>query len=345
MSISQKEKLVGLGRTIIFLSIIIISRLNYIFSSLELDFLFIFISLYSLLTVFLNFHIYLSYIYSFVDLIIVTSLIYYTGEGKSPLILFYLLPIFHTTLRFNFIAGIILSLIAGLLFALSFKVRIYFLISNIIFYFGLVFLISFIKEFRMRLNLEKEFKSFQEKFQTQVGKISELKKELQKETISDKLTDLHNLKYFLLRVEEEIAQAKRYKINFSLVLLGVDNFKAYNSIYGEKKANEALRRIGMLLKAYVRNSDLIARYDRTDKFLTIFPFTKGEQAMIPMERFREAVSKYRFDEMDARISLTISVGISSFPDDGDNQNVLLDKAEAALRRAKTQGKNKVCLFS
>lgn len=194
-------------------------------------------------------------------------------------------------------------------------------------------------------NYIKETQEVKDKLSSYQQTIQHLRHRISEEQVIDITTDLYNIKYFLMRLEEEIPKAKRHKFPFSLIVMGVDNLRAFNSKYGEKKGNEALRIIATLLKAYFRRSDLLSRQDGTDKFLLFLPYTEGYQTRIPVERFREAVRKYRFDERDINVGLTISGGIASFPQDGDTERAILERAEAALRRAKLAGKDSVFFAS
>jgi diguanylate cyclase (GGDEF)-like protein len=290
-----------------------------------------------------------SFIFHIFYLFLIYGLSYYTDGRKSFLNYLYFLEIANISLRYEIIWGIFSATFVSILYLFfPYPDRIlsnFFIFNNIFFYYGSVIFLNYLKELKEKGKLKKEIDSLKERIKELEEDSAHLKIQLKKETIEDKLTELHNLKYFMLRVTEEIAQAKRHKLNFSVVVLGVDNLKLFNSTYGEKAGDEVLKRMGILLKAYMRNSDLIARYDNTDKFLIIFPFTKGEQALIPVQRFQEAVSRYRFYEKDPSVTLTVSAGISAYPEDGENERILLEKAEAALRRSKVSGKNKVTLFS
>lgn len=344
----KTEKYIALLRAFILFFLILLTRLNYI--EPNFDWVLLFGCIFTLLTLFspLKGKI-VSFIFHLIDLIFIFGISYYTGGRESFLRYFYFLEIANMTLRFNLIWGLVSATLVSILyifFSNGGKIpHPSYIFNNLILFYGSVLFLNYFLEVKVKKKLTEELNSFKQQIKDLQETSTQLKIQVKKETIEDKLTELHNLKYFMLRVSEEIAQARRHKLNFSIVVLGVDNLKLFNSTYGEKAGDEVLRRIGMLLKAYMRNSDLTARYDNTDKFLIIFPFTKGEQALIPVERFQEAVSRYRFDEKDPKVTLTISAGISAYPEDGDNERILLEKSEAALRRSKISGKNKAILFS
>lgn len=167
---------------------------------------------------------------------------------------------------------------------------------------------------------------------------------VKEETVRDAVTGLFNQKYFRYQLKEEIPKAMRHKFQFAVVAIGLDYFKSFNQSYGEKKGDEALKIVGTLLAAYTRNSDLLCRMDKRDGYLVIFPYTVGEQAMIPLKRFQEAVRKYRFDDKNPNARLTVSCGVAVFPDHGTKEDELIERSLIALKRAKGQGRDRLCLY-
>jgi len=351
-SLVKREKFVALGRALAGLLIVILLRGGYILpttAGFDFDLLLMVFFVYILFTLLSPFQgRTASFIFSSIDLILITSLSYYSGGYKSPLNLLYYLSIVQMGLRFSWAGGITLATLVSLFFVFGLSLErigdLGFWGNKLVIFYALAFFSSSLGEAGEKQALKEKLKRSSEKILILEKGVSQLKRRVREETIRDGVTELHNLKYFLLKIAEEIPQARRHRLTFSLVVLGVDNFRAYNSAYGVKRGDEALRVVGMLLKTYMRNSDLVARYDRSDKFLILFPFTNGEQAVIPVERFREAVSMYRLDERDLSVHLNLSAGIATFPEDGGEEGILLEKAEAALRRAKAQGKDKTCLF-
>lgn len=346
------EKVVSLLRALVLLCLINSYhslQLLKTSSPYILDGLFLSASFYCLVTLFLGFlHLNVNLFFSLMDALWIGGICFFTGKFKSPLVELLYLPILNSGLRFGWKGGISQAvLFCGILIlglnggtfshpaALSLRASAAFILS-----FGVGVLLELSEKKKLKADLEQSNATLQ----SLQSMVAQLKQQVTQETISDTLTDLHNMKYFLLQVAEEIPKAKRHGYPFSLVMIGVDNFKMYNKNYGEKTGDEALRIISMLLRAYVRNSDMVARYDKTDKFMLILPYTDGEQCKIPMERFREAVYRYRFSERDPNVHLSVSCGVAVFPADSENENVLFEKAEAALRRVKVRGKNALCVF-
>jgi diguanylate cyclase (GGDEF)-like protein len=123
-------------------------------------------------------------------------------------------------------------------------------------------------------------------------------------------------------------------------LIDGDNFRAYNNTINYAAGDEAICKMSAVLKQNLRPNDCVARWRNGDEFLVILPDTTGEDAKKIGERFRMAV---KTASQDWKIPLTISTGIASFPENGEDLKLLIDKAEAANKRAKQQGKDQVIL--
>lgn len=346
------EKMVSLARAIVILVVVLTTRFFYKISptlsiyfdaTLAMSLVFVLVSLF-----FSPRNVILSLIYHFIDILFVSVFIRYSGGVLSPFIVLSFPLIMYLTYKWGKeVGGVAFFLISIFFYLLIFSDE-----MTITYYLIIVLLlaVSYLSTWAIKTEISvknyiKETQEVKDKLSGIQQTVQHLRHRISEEQVIDITTDLYNIKYFLMRLEEEIPKAKRHKFPFSLIVMGVDNFRAFNSKYGEKKGNEALRIIATLLKAYFRHSDLLSRQDGTDKFLLFLPYTEGHQTRIPVERFRESVRKYRFDERDVNVGLTISGGIASFPQDGDTERAMLERAEAALRRAKLAGKDSVFFAS
>ena len=179
----------------------------------------------------------------------------------------------------------------------------------------------------------------------------------------DGLTGLANHRTFHERLEQEVARANRYGMPLSLLLLDVDDFKAVNDTHGHVAGDEALRLLARVIAAEVRqNIDLPARYGG-EEFAVILPNTPHDEAgdapdgedADPGARTREAATKVA-ERIRARVagtplavgldgsavSLTVSIGVASYPAPAGDARELVDRADAALYLAKRGGKDRVC---
>lgn len=158
-----------------------------------------------------------------------------------------------------------------------------------------------------------------------------------KRPFTDSLTGLFNHGFFLVFLEQEIKRSKRYALPFTLGVVNIDSFSAYNNRYGALQGDRMLQKISEIIKASTRQADLIARFSG-DEFAIILHTINSEGAFIPAERIRDSIA------CSQEIPLTVSIGLVSFPRDASNKEELLYKVETALYQAKIKGKNKVYFF-
>jgi len=172
-----------------------------------------------------------------------------------------------------------------------------------------------------------------------------LYRDVEQLSYTDGMTDLHNFRYFELRLKEEVVRHKRTNMGLSLLILDVDNFKNYNDTLGHPAGDEVLRKLAQILKETVRENDIVARYGG-EEFAVILPGQDNKGTRILAERLRERVENTYFDheEIQPNGKVTVSVGAASMPTDADNYRDLILKADSALYHAKRNGRNQVKIY-
>ncbi len=174
---------------------------------------------------------------------------------------------------------------------------------------------------------------------------SKLYKETMHLSSTDWLTGLWNPRYFNGVLDEIFRIANRKNSSISLIMVDIDNFKKYNDSLGHPAGDKAIAKIAHIINSFSRKSDFACRYGG-EEFCTVMLETPRETAVIIAERLRREVEKAFQDDnsIPKENKLTISLGVASFPDDGNDKEDLIKKADMALYDAKTQGKNRTCTY-
>ena len=169
----------------------------------------------------------------------------------------------------------------------------------------------------------------------------EFKHRLEAEKLAnlDGLTGLYNHAFFQKRLDEELERATRYDRQLSVIMLDIDNFKAFNDTWGHQEGDRLLRWFSSVLATSVRNHDIVSRYGG-EEFIAILPETNTHDAMIVSQRIVETAKKLSSASMGKGRGVTASAGIATFPTHGMTKSVLLSNADTALYSAKTSGKNR-----
>lgn len=170
-----------------------------------------------------------------------------------------------------------------------------------------------------------------------------LYQDIERLAITDSLTEVHTRRYVLERFEEERNRAQIYKTHMAFLMVDVDFFKHFNDQYGHLTGDQILREIASIIKANIREIDIIGRFGG-EEFCVVLPDTDFVSAGSVAERIRFAVEQATIKAFDTSTKATVSIGISVYPQDGKKVNELIDKADWALYRAKKGGRNRVCAF-
>lgn len=171
----------------------------------------------------------------------------------------------------------------------------------------------------------------------------DLYEKLQQLSIYDTLVNVYNRRYFLQRFFEEFERSQKLNLSLSFLMIDVDYFKRVNDMYGHLVGDVALREIAKIIRENVREIDLVARFGG-EEFVVMLPETDKAGAIMVAERISTKVSQERIHAFDEVITLTLSVGIASYPHNTLYPDVLIEIADRAVYKAKISGRNRVSWF-
>lgn len=164
-------------------------------------------------------------------------------------------------------------------------------------------------------------------------------------SLLDKLTGLTTRKVFEEKLKAAILQAQQTDRPLSLAFLDIDHFKRLNDSLGHESGDVIIKAIGDTIQRMAGEQAIACRYGG-EEYIVIFPDAEREQVFLIIERIRaEIAAQKSFSDGKNKVNaqLTISGGISAFPIDAQDDNELLRKADQALYKAKTTGRNKIVL--
>ena len=173
-------------------------------------------------------------------------------------------------------------------------------------------------------------------FNRMLVSLREHRTELERLSSTDVLTGLSNRRHLMSTLDGELERARRGKQTFSILMLDVDHFKAYNDEHGHQAGDEVLARLGAMLRESVRAYDCAARYGG-EEFLVMLSATDRAAAAAVAERIHERFRGERFEGGP----VTVSIGVAEYPADGDRVDAVIARADAALYDAKRAGRDRV----
>ena len=167
---------------------------------------------------------------------------------------------------------------------------------------------------------------------------------LREQAMTDGLTQLRNHRTFQLDLEQCLRRADRAGASVGLLLLDIDHFKSINDTYGHPFGDAVLRGVAQHLQAAMREGDLVARYGG-EEFAIALDLSQDEDALVAAERARAAVEALVFTaERREEVRVTISLGLSFYPQDASTKDLLIDRADQALYQAKRRGRNRLVVW-
>ncbi len=165
-------------------------------------------------------------------------------------------------------------------------------------------------------------------------------------SITDPLTGIFNRRFLRQRFIEEIHRSERYDTIFSLAIFDIDDFKLFNDTEGHLAGDSVLKELARIARRCIRVNDILSRFGG-EEFAILMPQTNKEEAFLVAERIRKSIresSMYKWEKFP-RSTITVSMGITSFPHNGKSIDELIKHADIALYKAKSMGKDRTVVYS
>ena len=164
---------------------------------------------------------------------------------------------------------------------------------------------------------------------------------MERQAVTDELTGLYNRRAFALLGEKEVGRARRYQRPLALILFDIDHFKVVNDSHGHLIGDHVLRVLTELVTRTTRATDIVCRYGG-EEFIVLMPEASRDEGLAMAERLRQEISRMTVVTAAGTLSLTVSLGIAELgPDEGENLESLIARADRAMYQAKAAGRNTV----
>jgi diguanylate cyclase (GGDEF)-like protein len=160
-------------------------------------------------------------------------------------------------------------------------------------------------------------------------------------SIVDDLTNLFNSRHFYFQLNIEIERSNRYNQPLTLLLIDLDNFKAFNDAYGHIEGDQVLRRFGQVVKRCLRRTDFAFRYGG-EEFTILLPMTTGTDGVIIAERIRATFNNEVFSPSPGKeVHLTLSIGLAQHRAQ-EEMKAFINRVDQLMYRGKKSGKDRIC---
>jgi len=158
----------------------------------------------------------------------------------------------------------------------------------------------------------------------------------EQELVLDSKTKVYNYRF----LSEWLDQDSDYPV--TMLFIDIDDFKLFNDTYGHEYGDEVLKTVAQTIRSSVRDEDYVVRFGG-EEFVVILPHTNRARGLVIAKRIQAKLAE--LSELELERELTVSIGVASYPDDAQDRMELLRRADMAMYRAKTSGKNQCCTCS
>ena len=171
--------------------------------------------------------------------------------------------------------------------------------------------------------------------------LRESEKRYRELSIVDDLTQLYNSRHFYYQLKIEIDRANRYEQPLTLLLLDLDNFKAFNDAYGHVEGDQVLWRLGQVVKRCLRQTDSAYRYGG-EEFTILLPMTTSADGAVTAERIRTEFKKENFSPAPGQdVHVTVSIGLAQYKPQ-EEMKAFVHRVDQLMYQGKRNGKDRVC---
>lgn len=158
---------------------------------------------------------------------------------------------------------------------------------------------------------------------------------------TDGLTELFNHRYFQEQIRMMVENSKRYETSFALIIIDIDYFKKFNDNFGHQSGDAVLKQVAQTLKRNVRATDIVCRYGGEEMSI-LLPNSNAGEAYSTAQKICDRVANKKFKLANGNdANVTISLGVATFPNDGENAEQIIENADKRLYEAKNSGRNQV----
>jgi diguanylate cyclase (GGDEF)-like protein/PAS domain S-box-containing protein len=171
--------------------------------------------------------------------------------------------------------------------------------------------------------------------------LRESEKRYRELSIVDDLTQLYNSRHFYFQLKIELDRSNRYEQPLTLLLLDLDNFKAFNDAYGHVEGDQVLRRLGQVVKRCLRETDFAYRYGG-EEFTILLPMTTSVEGVVTAERIRTELKKETFSPAPGQdVHMTASIGLAQY-NLKEEMKAFVHRVDQLMYQGKKNGKDRVC---
>jgi diguanylate cyclase (GGDEF)-like protein len=176
------------------------------------------------------------------------------------------------------------------------------------------------------------------------GETEGARQEVERLSLTDDVTGINNMRNFFMLADVQEKLAKRYIRPFAICMIDADGLKKINDKHGHFAGTELIRQVAAMITRNIRSSDICARYGG-DEFVILFNEAAKQDVVVAVERIVTGMAAEPFPFEGTLLASTLSAGLASYPEDGDDVKTVMAKADEAMYFSKRTGKNRMTVYN